>query len=66
MRTFLGCSPVYSEPCLGFTGDCGDLQDQFKDVPDSGIPDDWECTEFPARAQRRSAPLHHDCMRARV
>ena len=21
--------------------------EQFKDVPDSGIPDDYECTQFP-------------------
>ena len=47
MRGFLGCSPAYAEPCLGFSGDCGDLAEQFKDVPDSGIPDDYECTQFP-------------------
>ena len=47
VRAFLGCSPSYLEPCREFAGDCADLVDQFKYVPDSGIPDDYECTAFP-------------------
>ena len=47
VRGFLGCSPSYLDPCREFTGNCGDLLEQFKDVPDSGIPDDYECTQFP-------------------
>ena len=47
VRAFLGCSAAYLEPCREFTGDCADLQAQFTGVPDSGIPDDYECAAFP-------------------
>ena len=53
MRGFLSCSADYTAPCLGFDGDCGDLAEQFKDVPDSGIPDDYECTQFPDEKSAR-------------
>ena len=53
VRGFLGCSADYTAPCLGFDGDCGDLAEQFKDVPDSGLPDDYECTAFPDEKSAR-------------
>lgn len=52
VRTLLGCSPSYLEPCLGFVGDCADLQDQFASVEDSGIPEGYECAQFPAGARQ--------------
>jgi len=44
----LGCSQLYTKPCLGFAGDCAALQAQFTGVelPSSpGIPEDYECTQ---------------------
>ena len=55
IRTILDCDPV--GPCLGFTGDCGDIQEQFITVPGPyiyGDPpeehmylDEYVCTQFP-------------------
>ena len=55
MRTILGCDPVGE--CMGFNGDCGDLQDQFLTVQGPyvyGDPpeehmylDEYTCTQFP-------------------
>ena len=60
----LGCSALYTEPCLGFTGDCGALQAQFAglELPNApGIPADYECTQASRGppiylARRRSRP----------
>ena len=57
VRTFLDCSPSDLDPCREFTGNCGDLLEQFKDVPDSGIPDDYECTQFPDEKSGRDKAL---------
>ena len=53
MRSLLGCSADYTAPCREFAGDCADLQAQFKDVPDSGIPEEYECTAFPDEKSAR-------------
>jgi hypothetical protein len=59
IRTILGCDPV--GPCLGYVGNCGDLQDQFADLQGpflySAAPGeepseqmslaDWVCHAFP-------------------
>lgn len=45
MRLLLGCSPITTEECLGFTGDCADLPEQFPGL--NPELDDFECTEFP-------------------
>ena len=39
-----------SAPCRGFTGECGDIQEQFWTVPVPGYPNglqDWNCDAFP-------------------
>jgi hypothetical protein len=49
-RGFLGCSPITSEPCHAYTGDCADLLTSFEgvifdDAP--GVPPDYVCLAFP-------------------
>lgn len=53
MRDVLGCGADPAQPCRGFTGDCGQLQDQFGKVPGSGL-DTYSCTQFPTQ----TIPLH--------
>ena len=64
MRGFLGCDADYAAPCRGFDGDCGDLREQFASVTDSGIPDDYECTQFPVRSRRPPATARHRALRS--
>ncbi len=59
LRTILGCDPA--GPCLGFAGDCADMQAQFAgvqgpylysdgpgDAPtEHDVIDDWVCHAFP-------------------
>jgi hypothetical protein len=57
-RTFVGCSPITSEPCLGFTGDCIDLPSAFAgiEVPGApGIPEDYVCLQFPNEESARDS-----------
>jgi len=51
----LSCPADYKQPCQGFTHNCGDLADQFKDMVDSPIPDDYECTQARGNGGRRSS-----------
>ena len=66
-RALLGCSPSYLEPCLEYSGDCGDLPAQFRDIPGAGLPEEYECHQCdpvprppssPARARARSTCTH--------
>ena len=47
VRLLLGCDPDYLLPCREFVGNCGDTKDQFVSLQYSGIPDDYECHQFP-------------------
>ena len=47
IRLLLGCPASYLLPCREFVGNCGDTKDQFATLQDSGIPDDYECHQFP-------------------
>jgi len=63
LRELLACPPATNAPCLGFTGDCADLQRQFADFfvgglqcpsgPDSLRIGEWECTAFPDERSKR-------------
>jgi hypothetical protein len=55
IREFLDC-PASPAPCLGYSGDCADLQAQFADfytggvqcpAPGSSRLGDWTCSAFP-------------------
>ena len=56
VRALLGCAPDPSAPCRGFGGDCGDLADQFRGIP-YGVPDDYECVQFPDEKSARDKAL---------
>ena len=47
IRLLLGCDPSYQLPCREFVGNCGDTKDQFASLQDSGIPEEYECHQFP-------------------
>ena len=55
VRALLGCGPDPT-PCLGFSGDCGDLQAQFTGVAPQ-LPDDWYCAAFPDDNSQRDTYL---------
>lgn len=43
VRQLLSCSLVTTEECMGFSGDCSALPDQFREF----LPSDYECKQFP-------------------
>ena len=66
IRALLACPPGRG-PCLGYAGDCADLQAQFADFYEGGLqcPDtpglarisDWKCRAFPDEESNRDAVL---------
>ena len=61
-----GACPPGGGPCRGFDGSCGDIKEQFADVP--VLPDypdgmaAWACTAFPNTGEARlAARLCSDC-----
>jgi len=62
LRAQLACPPGLDAPCLGFIGDCKDLQAQFADFYVGGLQcpsgldnlriRDWQCTAFPSGSNR--------------
>lgn len=43
VRAMLGCSPLTTEPCLGYEGDCSLLPEQFMGIEGIDMPEDYTC-----------------------